>query len=92
MRNAKLQKYIDINAQIARLEKEKEAIKEEILEVGSFETSMFVVEVTKVNQTRTIDANELCAVLDPVLVAEKNLLKKVSFKKVSVKKKDLAVA
>lgn len=90
MHNTTLQKFLDLKEQIAILNKEAEAIKAKILEKGTFETSMFMVEVTKQTQLRTVDANTLCEVLDPVLVAEKGLLKTITFEKVSVKPKNLA--
>ena len=46
MHNATLQKFLDLKKQIADLNKEAEFIKAKILEKGSFETSMFTVEVT----------------------------------------------
>lgn len=87
MKNETLRKFLALKDQISLLEKEVDSIKNEIIEIGSFETSEFVVLINKQTQFRTVDANTLCEVLDPVLVAEKNLIKKIEFDRVSVKKK-----
>ena len=87
MKNATLQKYVDLSLKIIALEKEKEKIKIKIQSEGSFETNLFKVSVDTIHQTRVIDADALCVILSPIVVAEKGLLKEITFKKVSVKKK-----
>ena len=89
MENITLQLFLELKSQISFLEKEVEAIKKDILAKGSFETSMFLVEVKEQTQFRTVDANTLCEVLDPVLVSEKGLIKQITFDKVTVKYKNL---
>lgn len=85
--NARLQKFLDLKAEAARLDKEIETIKAEILAKGNFETTKFVVECKPVEKFITVDAETLCAVLSPVLVAEKNLIKTINYKLVQVKPK-----
>lgn len=88
--NAALQRFIELKSEITRLEKEVEGIKKDILEKGNFETDRFVVELKPVEKFITVDAETLCAVLDPVLVSKFNLIKTINYKLVQVKPKKLA--
>ncbi len=85
--NAALQRFIEAKAEISRLEKEVEGIKADLLAKGSFETEKFTVEIKPVEKFITVDAETLCAVLDPVLVSQHNLIKTINYKLVQVKPK-----
>jgi hypothetical protein len=87
--NATLAKFLNLKEEIARLDKEAEAIKAILVPKGTFETSKFTVTVTTIEQMRTVSADQLCTVLDPVLVAKFNLVKTITFPKLTVKTKDL---
>jgi hypothetical protein len=89
MMNATLSKYLGLKTEIARLEKEAEAIKSLLIPKGSFETNQFVVKVDIIEQMRTVSADQLCTVVDPVFVAEHNLVKTITFPKLTVKTKEL---
>ncbi len=88
IQNAALTHYLALKTEIARLEKEAEAIKGDLLKKGSFETSQYIVEVKDIEQMRTVSADQLCTVLDPVTVAKFELVKTITFKKVTVKTKE----
>lgn len=85
--NETLARFVAIKTQIKQLEKEAEAIKESLIAKGPFETSEFVVLVDTVEVNRTIDADTLCTILDPVFVAKNNLIRTSSYEKVQVKAK-----
>jgi hypothetical protein len=87
MMNATLAKYVGLKTEAARIEKEIEQIKSILVPKGSFETSQFVVSVDPQEQMRTISADEICVILDPVFVAEKKLLKTINFNKLTVRAK-----
>jgi hypothetical protein len=91
--NAALAHYLAIKAEIKRLEAEADAIKDAIIERGSFTTDEYEATVAMQQQFRTVDADQLCTVLDPVFVAKNNLIKKIEFPRVTVKlKKDVKAA
>ena len=81
----KLKKFLKMKALASKLEKEIDKIKSEILTEGSFSRGGFEVEVTTVQQFRTVSAPDLLAALGPVLVTQHALINKSSYKKVTVK-------
>lgn len=85
--NATLARFIAVKAEISRLKKEEDMIKEALLAKGSFETDKFTVELKPVQKFITIDADSLCVVLDPELVAKHNLIKEINYELVQVKPK-----
>jgi len=83
--NKELAKFIAMKARISRLEKECDEIKSSLIAKGSFTTDKFTVDIVPVTQNRTISADQLCVVLDPVTVAKYNLINTSTYKKVVVK-------
>jgi hypothetical protein len=92
MTDAQLKHFLVLKETHAKIEAELKQITTQLKELGSFDTDEFSVKVSEVTMNRVISADELCVVLDPVLVAEKNLIRTSTFEKVTVKHKALKVA
>jgi hypothetical protein len=88
--NAALQRFIELKAEIKRLESEVDAIKKDLVATGPFETDRFVVDIKSVTKHLTIDADTLCTILDPAFVAQNNLIKQISYPLVQVQPKKAA--
>ena len=85
--NTMAEMYLDVSARIAALEKTKEGLKAQLMQHAGAETNKYEINVTKVEQNRTVSAPELLEALGPVVVVEKGLIKTSSYDKLSVKAK-----
>jgi hypothetical protein len=79
--------YLEISAEISRLEKKKEELKKMLLQEGSFETDMYCFDVKDVDLFRVVDANTLLERLGMMTVEKNGLIRQSSYKKLTVKAK-----
>lgn len=87
MQNKTVARFMELKETIALMTKEMDKIKEQMKELGSFETSEFVVSVSTTTQNRAVDANTLCDALGFEVAMAKGLIKQIEVERVTVKAK-----
>jgi hypothetical protein len=90
MQNKTVARFLELKETIALMEKEMDKIKEQMKEIGSFETSEFVVTVSSSTQNRAVDANTLCDTLGFEVAMAKGLIKQIDVERVTVRAKQAA--
>lgn len=79
--------YLSLSAEIAKLEKQKEELKKALITEGTFETDAYLFDVKDVEMNRVVGAEVLLEKLGPVIVEEHELIKRSSYKKLTIKNK-----